>query len=69
MDSPTPGAPEREGPHDPEGPLDPVHDAIHRLIQAYVVHLMDTAQYEGIAMYCCFLRYDVVHREGWGGMA
>lgn len=33
-----------------------LHDAIQQLLQAYVVHLMDTAQYDGIAMYCCFMR-------------
>lgn len=35
---------------------DALHDAIQRVLQAYVVHLMDTAQYDGIAMYCCFMR-------------
>lgn len=40
----------------PEQGQDALHDALQRLLQAYVVHLMDTAQYDGIAMYSCFMR-------------
>lgn len=33
-----------------------LHDAMQRLLQTYIVHLMDTGQYDGIAMYSCFMR-------------
>lgn len=44
-------------PDDPlAGQYSTMHDAINRLLQAYVIHLMDTQQYDMIPMYCCFLR-------------